>query len=281
MVASKIDVLNADDDDGGCCVDVIVLACDAYDDIPLTDGERGISGVPNDAVELPYNKFTKLKLCADKLEDSSASFIATDVCFNCGVFDRFACNTLKYRKEILKGPVKICSNQLGHLWSKCELSSIVREHTEAVSLAVWHILISSGFVIGDDRFMLSLSLTPLGDGVSKFSLGSSASFDVLPELPTALISTLFEADDDDGVTTAIGFFFMDKFNGSLYSMSTQAKLNPKLSIILFLCAFSPLSLSLNFPTPSDFCLDSTEHTGCKSFYFTMIKHYLFVVLTSI
>lgn len=65
--------------------------------------------------------------------------------------------------------------------------------------------------------MLSLSLTPLSDDVSKCSLGSSASFEMLPELAAA--STLLDADDD-GVTTAIGFFFIDKFNGSLYSMST-------------------------------------------------------------
>lgn len=86
-----MDVLSVDEDDGGGCDDANVLACDAYDDRPLTDGERGTSGVLKDAVELPYNKLTKLKLCADKLEDSSVSFIATDVCFICGVFDRFTC----------------------------------------------------------------------------------------------------------------------------------------------------------------------------------------------
>lgn len=71
---------------GGCGVGAKLLVADVYVDKPLTDGERGTSGAFKAAVELPYNKLTKFRLCADELEDSSASFMATDVCL-IGVFD--------------------------------------------------------------------------------------------------------------------------------------------------------------------------------------------------
>lgn len=90
-------------------------------------------------------------------------------------------------------------------------------------VALWHVFNSSRCDAGVDRFTLSLSFRPpLGDDdVSNRSLGSSASFDKLPELaPVPVSSTLLFVVDDDGMTTAIGFFFTDKFNGSLYSIST-------------------------------------------------------------
>lgn len=95
-----MDVLSADDvgvdnddDDGGCGG---VVACPQLppppnDDMPLIDGDRGTSNDAfKDAVELPYNKLTKFKLCADELDDSSASFMTADVGGLVGVFDRFA-----------------------------------------------------------------------------------------------------------------------------------------------------------------------------------------------
>lgn len=84
-----MDVFKADD--GGCGVGARLLAWDAYEDKPLTDGDRGTSAAFKAAAELPYNKLTKFKLCTDELEDSSASFMATDVGL-IGVFDRFAWN---------------------------------------------------------------------------------------------------------------------------------------------------------------------------------------------
>lgn len=83
-----MDVLRADD---GCWVDGNPLADDVYADSPLTDGGLGTSGTLKAAAAaaLPYSKLTKFKLCADELEDSSASFIAAEACLR-GVFDRFA-----------------------------------------------------------------------------------------------------------------------------------------------------------------------------------------------
>lgn len=114
------------------------------------------------------------------------------------------------------------------------------ERTETKSMvALWHAFVSSRCGIGVDRFIWSLSFMPppLGDAdVSNRSLGSSASFDILPELPVP--STLLFDVDDDGMTTAIGFFFTDKFNGSLYSMSNwKDKLFRKVQLFFFFFSF--------------------------------------------
>lgn len=104
-------------------------------------------------------------------------------------------------------------------------------------VALWHIFVSSRCGNGVDRFKLSLScIPPLGDdNVSNRSFGSSASFEMLTELPVP--STLLFDVDDDGMTTAIGFFFTDKFNGSLYSMSTGITNFSKSIIVLLLLGF--------------------------------------------
>lgn len=120
--------------------------------------------------------------------------------------------------------------------------------TETKSMvALWHVFVSSRCGIGVDRFTLSLSFKPpLGDAdVSNRSLGSSASFDKLPELPVPVPSTLLFVVDDDGMTTAIGFFFTDKFNGSLYSMSNwKDKLFRKVQFFfVFFCFHASSSLA--------------------------------------
>lgn len=77
---------NANDDD------VNVVTCDANDvhNAPA-DGDLGTASRTafRDAVELPYNKLTKFKFCADELDDSSGSVVA-DVDGLIGVFARFA-----------------------------------------------------------------------------------------------------------------------------------------------------------------------------------------------
>lgn len=94
-----VDVATAPTDDTGCggvVDDANVVACDANDvDKPPTDGDLGTSSTAfKDAVELPYNKLTKFKLCVDELDDSSTSVVVVmmvaDVDGLIGVFARFA-----------------------------------------------------------------------------------------------------------------------------------------------------------------------------------------------
>lgn len=81
-----MEVLSADEGDCWACCNVFI--CDVYVERPLIDGDRAVSDAFKDDVELPYNKLTKFKLCADKFDDSSLSFIRDDVCL-IGDFDRF------------------------------------------------------------------------------------------------------------------------------------------------------------------------------------------------
>lgn len=64
-----------------------------------------------------------------------------------------------------------------------------------------------------DQKEFLLFASPIGE--SKVGKGVGG---VEGHIPFVFASPLFDDDDDDGITTAIGFFFIDKFNGSLYSI---------------------------------------------------------------
>lgn len=106
--------------------------------------------------------------------------------------------------------------------------------TNIVSLL--HVFASSDMVAGDDRSTSSFSIVAFPNGESdvrsfastfrserifiicKPNQGRVSAVGVEGHIPFVFASPLFDDDDDDGITTAIGFFFIDKFNGSLYSI---------------------------------------------------------------
>lgn len=182
FVASAIDVVNVDD--VFCCWcdgvdgDIDAAAVDEYVEAPI-DGDR----VEFRSVDDPM---------ADRRCEKSKRSLSKN--------GRFATADEPYNKST---KFKLCSVDESVDSSASFVGSVVNFNgvlDRLLNSILLHAFVSSGIAIdGDDLFVSSLSFIPLGDAVSKRSLASS----------------LF---DDDGMTTAIGFFFIDKFNGSLYSI---------------------------------------------------------------